>query len=274
MFATIVVVSVPRHVESIESDIAQRTERALRSRGIEARVGIDGRDVVLVGRVDTGAARRSAEVAARGVWGIRSVVSKLEIEDRRESRQASRPERREVSAVRSLQVNAQLSSDRTLTLTGAAPSDEAKQSWLAEALALYPHSRIQDRISVRRPTVAAPPLESAVVEGLVALRELEEGWIDATPSRIYVSGKVRDDGTERRITERLRSKLPRGYGVAVDVYVARKKVAAAGEAAAVSRLSRRPTRQGDPAAADVVGHLSCEGEPAGCEVGLARLDSR
>ena len=49
LFACLVLVMVPRHVRSIESDIARRTESALARHGLAARIEVDGRDVVLSG---------------------------------------------------------------------------------------------------------------------------------------------------------------------------------------------------------------------------------
>lgn len=232
LFACLVLLVVPRHVRSIESDIAQRTEAVLARQGLAARIAVDGRDVTLSGNVSSGAMRTQAIEVVGDLWGVRSVADRMAADERERLAALSpptsaRPEAgsKPAAAVAkaappSIRVHVELSAARDLKLSGQAPSAATKEAWLAKALSFEYPGALQDRLSVVDAD-DSERIELAVLEGLAELDRLEEGRLSATESRLRISGRGRAEGIEDEIEQRLLSALPRGYRVSVDVHTPR-----------------------------------------------------
>ncbi len=246
LFACLALVMVPRHVRSIESDISQRTESALALHGLAARVEVHGRDVILLGAVSSPEVRLQATSVVGDLWGVRSVENRLSEADgdrlaslsppsgaARSERPsgATAPRSRAAASPPTVRVYVELSADRNLKLAGQAPSAAAKESWLAEALAVHNEGAVQDRLEIvdSEDVGNAGDMEAAVLEGLALLPQLEEGRLSATGSRLRISGVASDEGLEATIKQRLIDVLPRGYRVSVDIYVPRMPEQSAAE---------------------------------------------
>ena len=226
--------------------------------------------------------RKQASSVVSDLWGVRRVENRLS--DGAGDRLASlsppadahgsqrpgggAPQRSEAAASPpDARVYVELSADRNLKLAGQAPSSAAKESWLAEAMALEVEGSVQDRLEVVE-TDGAAEMQAAVLEGLSLLPQLEEGRLSATSSRLRISGIARDEGLEATIKARLLDVLPRGYRVSVDVYAPRNLEAASGEESTrVMRLLLTRGRDGSvilsgiaPSAAAKDGMLAKAGE--------------
>ncbi len=238
LFAALAVSVVPRHVDSIERDLSQKIELSLSQQGLAARVSVSGRDVYLRGRVQGDVAQQRAGELVREIRGVRRVFNELGVGSRHNPGPLASiaPLGEEVGQARPIppkpavdqgpaaprassvhRVTAELSADRTLTFTGHAPSERAKDTWLAKALELFPDGQLRDRLMVE-PTEEGERMVVAVTAGLASLRDLQEGRLSATMSRLRVSGKASTEETEEKIRESLAAVLPSGMKLAVDVY--------------------------------------------------------
>jgi hypothetical protein len=224
-FVALSVIVVPRHVRSIESDLAHRAESVLEKHGLAARIEVSGRDVSLSGPVSSDELRTQATGVVRDLWGVRSVENRMEASGA-DRLAASRPSPAEGSldppsraqpAPPTLRVHAELRADGTIKLSGQAPSAHAVEAWLARSLSLDRGGALLDRLEVVE-TEDPERVESIVLEGLSLLNELEEGRLSASESRIRISGKASGPGVEEKIERRLSERLPPGYRASVDVY--------------------------------------------------------
>ncbi len=228
LFAGLAMATVPRHIQSIEADIGRRTEAELAREDLAARVRISGRDIVLSGQM-TSDARRNAIRLVSDLWGVGQVADEIQVVET-----ASAAADLNVEAVPSsatLRVKIDLSADGRVTLDGQAPSDAAKEQWLAAALVSFPDDEISDRLEVGEGgrSEEADALSAAVVTGLSQLSRLEEGSLDVTPARLRIVGRATDSSTEVAIAEQLAADIPRAIRFSIDVHAsgASKPVAAA-----------------------------------------------
>ncbi len=232
--ACFVLVMVPRHVRSIQLDLAQRSESALAKQAVGARVEVRGREVVLSGEVASPEVLELATTIVEDVWGVRAVANRLSVSgaDRlaafttppEMARPLAAPTRSKRSAgPPALRVYVELGADRNLKLSGSAPSTEVKDAWLAEALSLDSSRTLQDRLEILAPDDAESTdgsgIEAAVLEGLALLHRLDEGRLSVTSSRVRLSGKASDPELESEIQKRLLAVLPHGFRVSVDLRV-------------------------------------------------------
>ncbi len=71
------------HIPQIEYDLTMRSDAALSSQGLrEVAVAFDGRDAVMTGRAPGEAAKAQAEQTVAGLYGVRAVHNRIEIEER------------------------------------------------------------------------------------------------------------------------------------------------------------------------------------------------
>ncbi len=235
LFAAVAAATVPDHVRTIESDIAERASSALSRSGVKADVDVDGRDVVLSGGAASARLRDRAIRVVSELAGVRSVAfagaaaataAKSTLQS--EGPAAAAPRR----AAPVQRVNVELRADRTVTMTGHAPSESIKGEWLEAARRHFSEGEVRDRLSIGEADESLN-LKVGVLQGLAALRRLEEGRLSVTDRRIRVSGKARDKAMEEQIRVDLASRVPPALRVAIDVYSPRPRGGAAGEPAVV-----------------------------------------
>ncbi len=241
--ACFVLVMVPRHVRSIQSDLAQRSESALARHAVGARVEVRGREVVLSGEVPSSEVLELATGLVEDVWGVRAVANRLKVSDAGRLAAFTTPPdvaRSQVPPAApklragplALRVHVELSRDRDLRISGQAPSTAAKDAWLAEALSLDSSRTLQDRLEIvaadNPESVGGSEVAAAVLEGLPLLHRLDEGRLSVTSSRVRISGKASDPELESEIQKRLLASLPHGIRVSVDLHVEDDSALAAG----------------------------------------------
>lgn len=219
LFAGFAVFAVPRHVRSIEADIASRTEAVLAEHDVAARVSVRGRDVYLSGRVPTEEARERALESVGSLRGVRAVVSELAALSSGAPPPVAHSERGEPPAAR---LRVEVEPDGSVVVSGRAPSAAVKDRWLAEVRNLAaPGDRaaqVRDELEVAGAESSGPAVpDAAIAAGIGALRQLEEGRLSATASRLRVSGRTADPTLEARLLARLRQEVA-SVQVSVDIH--------------------------------------------------------
>lgn len=238
--------TVPRHIQSIEADIARRTEAELAREDLAARVRISGRDVVLSGQMTSDARRHAIELVS-DLWGVGQVANEIQVVETASA--AADPNVAAVPSPATLRVKIDLSADGRVILDGRAPSDAAKEQWLAAALASFPDDEISDRLEIAEAggSEEAEALSTAVVTGLAQLSRLEEGSLDVTPARLRISGRATDSSTEVAIAEQLAADIPRAIRFSIDVHAA-----GSSKPAAAAHLTLARNRDGSIVVSGVV----------------------
>jgi len=231
LFAVLALFTVPRQVRRIQADVRARAEQALAAVASGVHIEVSGRDVVLSGDIADAAARRELSETVAGVWGVRRVVdhtrlavaaSALPSSVTREAgtrRIGALPQSPPAAAdayASSMRVSALFGARGTLTLSGQAPNQSARDAIAARARKIFGDDRVRDRLRAAKGDEKAGWRE-AVFEGLVVLRRLERGRMDATAYRIRVGGLAVDAAIESEIASALRSVAPSDVQVAVDV---------------------------------------------------------
>ena len=102
----------------------------------------------------------------------------------------------------------------TLTLSGVAPSSEARDAIKGKAASLFPKLKLVDTMSLAR---GAPPGDFAGVAGhaLDALAKLDGGGATLHDAQLTVSGTARDADDRGAIEKDLHAALPKPYEVAL-----------------------------------------------------------
>jgi osmotically-inducible protein OsmY len=235
--AALALLTMPGQVRRIDADLRARAQQSLASAGSVARVEVVGRDVVLSGEVADEAARRKAKDTVADLWGVRRVVDRMQVAvavgaatgGAAAVPAASEPGTRRIGALplptvapaavahsSSVRVSVLLGADGAVTLNGQAPTESARAAISERARRIFGDDKVRDRLRAARGDEQAGWRE-AVFEGLLVLRRLERGRMDATTYRIRVGGIAVDAATEGEIAAALRNVAPSDLQIAVDV---------------------------------------------------------
>jgi OOP family OmpA-OmpF porin len=168
----------------IQDDIQTRTAAAIADAGLEnARVSVDGRDVILGGTVATDEQEQQAIEIATAVRGVRVANSMLTIEaDQAYYTQFCKNESRVI-------------------LTGSVPNEATREAFPQRARDLFRHRTIESDLVVRG---GAPDGYRRFMDHtLTELGQLDEGCVTLNDHDVLVEGTVRNAKAKTRIEDRV-----------------------------------------------------------------------
>ena len=201
--ALLAIVGIWTTAPAIETDLETRAAAAVAAAGISGVTPeADGRDLTLYGPARDETARAAARTAA-AVWGVRNVVDAFG---------APAP-----GAVASGYRFAAAWTGATLTLTGAMPSLDAKESLVAFARDVFPRARITDQLAVA-PNPPAENWPEAAMGGLKALAPLSNGVLTIEGTSVTLAGNAPGEGARARAADLLAG-LPEPFTMLADIEV-------------------------------------------------------
>jgi outer membrane protein OmpA-like peptidoglycan-associated protein/osmotically-inducible protein OsmY len=155
---------------SVERDIGGRVTAELAAQGLAwASADVSARDVTLHGMAPSVEAQQQAVVVASKVRGVRAVADASDL-----------------LPIVSPYVWSAKRDGRSVTLTGAVPSEGSRAAILAAARRAMPDAEIHDSMQLGRG--APPTFNSAATFSLVRLAALGDGVVTLTDSTLAVSG--------------------------------------------------------------------------------------
>jgi outer membrane protein OmpA-like peptidoglycan-associated protein len=193
-------VAVQSEHAAIQTDLQARAARKLSQAGLGwAVTRFDGRDAVLEGRAGEEADPQRAEVAVRGVWGVRVVDNNAQLLPKIDNYTwgASRHGQR-------------------IRLVGYVPNKAARQAILGVTKANFPGFEVVDRMTTARGAPAADAWLGGVSFALKQLASLKKGAVRVTGLGLTVMGESEDIAAYRAIKSALANQRPKGIALTED----------------------------------------------------------
>jgi outer membrane protein OmpA-like peptidoglycan-associated protein len=193
-------VAVQSEHARIQADLQARAARALAQAGMGwAATKFEGRDAILEGRAGDEADPQRAEVALRGVWGVRVVDNNAQLLPKIDNYTwgASRRGQR-------------------IRLVGYVPNKAARQAILGVAKANFPGFEVIDRMTTARGAPAADAWLGGVSFALKQLASLKRGDVRVNGLGLTVKGQSEDIPAYRAVKSALANALPKGITLAED----------------------------------------------------------
>ena len=170
-------------------------------------VEVDGRTVMLLGEVATGATRADAELSVRSLPGVRRVINRLALS-------ASESIRRRSAAPYQLIVSF---SDSEAVFSGLVASEQSRSSLRAIAEQRYGAAGLVDELRLE-PNVRHE-WQDAAGAILSELAILSEVHVELTDAEVLVTGQALTSTDRESVSERTRAALPYGVAFQYDVKV-------------------------------------------------------
>lgn len=179
----------------VEQDLSARAASGLASTGqVWAKAELGGRDAILTGEAPSPEARAAARGQLERLFGLRQVADRTSL----------LPEA-------SPFVFTALRDGAKITLTGAVPPGDTRQTLLDAAKAAFPGATIVDELKPARG--AAAGFGALAAFGLAELGKLSEGTLTLSDSSLSISGRAKDFNALSEIRTRLAA-LPAGSRLA------------------------------------------------------------
>ncbi|MGI9260359.1 MAG: BON domain-containing protein [Gammaproteobacteria bacterium] len=173
----------------------------------DVEVRVDGRAVMLLGAVPTGAARAHAELSVRGLPSVKRVINRLELN-------ASENDRRRRAAPYQLIVSL---SDTNVVFSGLVASEESRSSLRAIAEKRYSSVDLVDDLRVE-PNVRDEWGDAAgsILSALIVLPKVH---VELTDAEVFVTGQALTSTDRDSVAEQVRAALPYGVTFRYDVNI-------------------------------------------------------
>ncbi|MEM7259733.1 MAG: OmpA family protein [Pseudomonadota bacterium] len=167
--------------EKIQQDITERSNAAIAEVNPEVDLSIDGRDVTLLGLVNTEADRDTAKDTVDSVWGVRASTNLLDVRD-------------------AYDFHATHYESEGLTIDGVVDSPQAV-AYLRESIApVVP----KGDVAVNGRALPASPQKLALGTGAILM--LMEGELDIDEQQFIVRGTAKDDQIKDAVEGNLRNR--------------------------------------------------------------------
>ncbi len=179
--------------DNIEADLTGRMQAKLNNAGLDwAKPSFDGRDGTIQGLTLEESKRVTVSSKASGLYGVRILDDKTGL-----------------AAAVAPYIWSATTKDKTLDLTGYAPSKEAKSTILAKAKTLYPDYTITDNTKIARGTATENWTEQTDFS-LDQLKNLENGTAGLSDNAFSIQGRANTSAHYALVKENVRTKLAPG----------------------------------------------------------------
>lgn len=186
--------------DSIEADLHQRAQSALRTAGLQwAVTAFDGRDGLITGQATSDEGPRRALSVVRDVWGVR-------VSDQRT---------RLLPKIEPYTWSAGLRGDR-LKLAGYIPSEEIRTQVIGLAKAAFPNRTIDDRLQLARGVPEPNIWLSGIGFGMKQLAALRTGTVSLADTGLRIEGEAEDLPRYKSVKGALKNKMPSGVTLVAD----------------------------------------------------------